>query len=289
MRERAWSAYLYLGPALVFMGVFIAYPMLRSLYFSFTAYNYVYDAAPRWVGLGTYAAVLRDPVFQIALANQIKFGIPFFAIAFALSLLVAIALTQVIRGRTTLQLAIALPMIIPPSLGAVVFLWLLDPGFGIVNIAWQALVRTRPPEWFLSPSLALYVMVPIFVWEELAFPMVIFLVGLQSISQSLYDAAKVDGATFWGEVRYVTVPALRPTMTVVAVYLITQSLKMFDLPYVLTQGGPGNATFTLYYYTWTRAFRFFEMGTAAAAAYLTAILIVGFSLATAGALRERGE
>jgi multiple sugar transport system permease protein len=286
-RHRPWTAYLYLGPALLFMGTFIAYPMLRSLYLSFTRFNYVYDSTPTWVGLDSYASVLRDPVFRTALINQIKFGVPFFLLALTLSLLVAAALAQVGRGRTGLQLAIILPMIIPPSLGAVVFLWLLDPGFGVVNVAWQALLRTQPPQWFLSPSLALFVMVPIFVWEELAFPVVIFLAGLQSIARSLYDAARVDGVTFWSELWYVTLPSLRPTLAVVSVYLITQSLKMFDLPYVLTQGGPGNATFTLYYYAWTRAFKFYEMGRGAAAAYLTAALIVGLSAAAAGALAER--
>jgi multiple sugar transport system permease protein len=259
-RHRPWTAYLYLGPALLFMGTFIAYPMLRSLYLSFTRFNYVYDSTPTWVGLDSYASVLRDPVFRTALINQIKFGVPFFLLALTLSLLVAAALAQVGRGRTGLQLAIILPMIIPPSLGAV---------------------------WFLSPSLALFVMVPIFVWEELAFPVVIFLAGLQSIARSLYDAARVDGVTFWSELWYVTLPSLRPTLAVVSVYLITQSLKMFDLPYVLTQGGPGNATFTLYYYAWTRAFKFYEMGRGAAAAYLTAALIVGLSAAAAGALAER--
>lgn len=289
MRERSWTAFLYLAPAVAFMGVFIAYPMLWSFYLSFTRYNYVYDPRPAWAGLQTYRAVLQDPVFQTALQNQFKFGIPFFTIAFALSLLVAFTLTRISRGRTPLQLAVILPMIIPPSLGAIVFLWLLEPGFGLVNIAWRTLLHTRPPEWFLSPALALYVMVPIFVWEELAFPMVIFLAGLQTISASLYDAAKVDGASFWGEIRYVTLPSLRPTMVVASVYLITQSLKMFDLPYVLTQGGPANATFTLYYYAWTRAFKFYEMGQGAAGAYITAALIVLFSAASSALLSERRE
>ncbi len=287
MRERPWTAYAYLAPAAAFMAVFIAYPMLRSFYLSFTRYNYVYAPRPAWAGLGTYAAVLHDPVFQTALNNQFRFGVPFFAISFALSLLVAAVLTRVTRGQTALQLAIALPMIIPPSLGAIIFLWLLEPGFGIVNDAWRAVLHTRPPEWFLSPALALYVMVPIFVWEELAFPMVMFLAGLQTISASLYDAAKVDGASFWGEIRYVTFPNLKPTMIVVSIYLITQSLKMFDLPYVLTQGGPGNATFTLYYYAWTRAFKFYEMGTAAAAAYITAALILLLSAGSSVLLGER--
>lgn len=287
MRERPWTAYVYLAPAAAFMAVFIAYPMLRSFYLSFTSYNYVYAPRPTWAGLSTYAAVLQDPVFQTALNNQFRFGVPFFAISFALSLLVAAVLTRVTRGRTTLQLAIALPMIIPPSLGAIIFLWLLEPGFGIVNDVWRAALHARPPEWFLSPALALYVMVPIFVWEELAFPMVMFLAGLQTISASLYDAAKVDGASFWGEIRYVTFPNLKPTMIVVSIYLITQSLKMFDLPYVLTQGGPGNATFTLYYYAWTRAFKFYEMGMAAAAAYITAALILLLSAGASALLGER--
>jgi multiple sugar transport system permease protein len=196
-------------------------------------------------------------------------------------------LMRVTRGRTALQLAVVLPMIIPPSLGALVFLWLLEPGFGIVNGAWRALLHSRPPAWFLSPELALYVMVPIFIWEELAFPVIIFLAGLQTISASLYDAAQVDGASFWEETLYVTLPSLRPTMVVASIYLITQSLKMFDLPYVLTQGGPANATFTLYYYAWTRAFKFYEMGNGAAAAYITAALIVLFSWSSAILLGQR--
>ena len=287
MRERPWTAYVYLAPATAFMGVFIAYPMLWSFYLSFTKYNYVYDPRPAWTGLGTYATVLQDSVFQTALQNQFKFGIPFFIAAFVLSLLVAATVMRVTRGRTALQLTVIIPMIIPPSLGAIVFLWLLEPGFGIVNVAWRTLFHARPPEWLLSPTLALYVMVPIFVWEELAFPVVIFIAGLQSISASLYDAARVDGASFWGEIRYVTLPNLKPTMVVASVYLITQSLKMFDLPYVLTQGGPANATFTLYYYAWTRAFKFYEMGNGAAAAYITAALILLFSAGSSIFLGER--
>jgi multiple sugar transport system permease protein len=287
MRERPWTAYVYLAPATAFMAVFIAYPMLRSFFLSFTKYNYVYDPRPTWTGLGTYAAVLQDSVFQTALLNQFKFGTPFFIIAFLLSLLVAATLMRVTRGRTALQLSVVLPMIIPPSLGALVFLWLLEPGFGIVNAAWRAWIKSLPPAWFLSPDIALYVMVPIFVWEELAFPVIIFLAGLQTISASLYDAARVDGASFWDETRYVTLPSLRPTMVVASIYLITQSLKMFDLPYVLTQGGPANATFTLYYYAWTRAFKFYEMGNGAAAAYITAALILLFSWGATVVLGER--
>ncbi len=273
------SLFVFLLPTLVFIFVFIAYPVLYSGYLSFTEFNYATDTNPTFIGIDGYAdTIFNDMLFKTAFINQIKFAIPYFLISFVGSLALAILVGELTRGVQIFQIIFYLPMIVALSMAGIAFSWILKEDVGIFNhflntIGLSALSRN----WFGEPATALYGLVVVRSWKMIGFTFIIFLSGVHGIPSSLREAARVDGASFWDEVRHIILPLLRPYLLVGGIWIIINSFKVFDLPQVVTQGGPGVATLTLYLYSWKAAFQRFHMGLASQVAYLTAFIILFLS------------
>jgi len=279
-REEA-SAYAFLLPALIFVLALMLYPMLHSFYLSFTTYDFVYDEAPTFAGLRTYLEVLQDDFFQTAFKNTAYFALGFFPMLVILSLSIALLLNQPLQGSTLVRTSVFLPVIVSLALTGVMFQGMILSGrFGLLNHVLGNILGLKvwTREWLTDPHTAMPSLIAVSLWKYVGFEALIFLAGLQAIPEALYEAAKVDGANGWQRLLHVTLPSLRESFALVGIWGIIQSIKVFEQAFVMTQGGPANSTFTLYYYTWKNAFDFYEMGNASASAYIVCFLILIFSL-----------
>lgn len=286
MRKRFWrkvrantSLLLFLSPTLIFVIVFLAYPLFYSGYLSFTKFNFATENSPTFVGFQTYKEVILDENFHISFINSLKFAIPYFTICFSLSLLIAILIHQLIRGNEFFQMIFYFPIIVPLSLVGVIFVWIYEPDIGILNVLLRKFgLSVFAKRWLADSQVAIYSMIIAQSWQQIGFTVIIFLSGLQSISTGIYDAAKVDGANFIQETWYITLPNLKFYSYICGLWIAINAWKVFEMPAVMTKGGPGIATTTLYYHSWKAAFRWLEMGKSSAIAYLTALTILIMSL-----------
>jgi multiple sugar transport system permease protein len=274
-------AYAFLAPALLFLGVLLGYPIIDTLYLSFTKFNYVYDSHPAFVGFANYVALAESGGFREALINTLLFTAMFLPLFVGLSLLAAITVNAVPRFGNIFRTPVFLPVIVGESVTGVIFSWIFSDDFGLFNQFLRAIgLGALARGWLSDPHFALAVIVVVELWMLLGVGMLIFLAGLGSIPREIYDAAAVDGAGPLQVFRHITVPNLRLHFVIVIIWALVQAIKVFGVPYVMTHGGPAGATVTLYLYVWNAAFRFFEMGRAAAVGYVIAALIFVFSAAT---------
>jgi multiple sugar transport system permease protein len=276
-RFRAWrrrydlEGYLFLAPDLIGTLVFAVGAVLASLALSFLAWDLL--TAPKVVGVQNYIALLHDRVFWQILGNTTYYVLGTVPVRTVLALLLAIALNQQLRGIAIFRAAYYLPTITSGVAAALVFRWIFNGDFGLLNGFLYAIGVPNPPNWLASPVWAMPALILLGIWQGIGFQMVIFLAGLQAIPRHLYEAASIDGANWWGRFRHVTVPLISPTTFFVLIISLIGSYQVFDQAYILNGGGPGYATTTLVYYVYTYAFQFFKMGYAAAIAWVLFIIV----------------
>jgi len=270
------TLFIFLSPILIFVVIFIAFPIVYSAYLSFCKYDYARDLVPHFIGLRGYIdTILNDSFFHVALIVQLKFAAFYFILTFAISLGMAILINELLYGADFFQVLFYIPMIIPLSLVGITFQWILFPDMGIFNHMLRAIgVSNWNIDWYGDPRTALYAIVVARSWKMIGFTLIIFLAGLQSFPKSLREAAKVDRANFFQEMWYIVLPNLKPYLLIGGTWILINSIKTFELPAVVTHGGPGVSTLTLYYYTWKVAFEQLDMGRASQIAYITAFIIL---------------
>jgi len=271
------NLFVFLLPAMFFILVFIAFPVLYSGYLSLTAFKFGIDKVPTFIFLKGYIdRITNDSMFTAALINQLVFAVSYFSITFLFSLALAIFINELSFGVQAFQVIFYMPMIIPMSLAGITFAWLLSPINGFVNIIIRSI--TENPrfmfDWYQEPKTALIGLVVARSWKMVGFTLIIFIAGLKGIPSSYREAARVDGASFRQEMWWVILPNLRPYMLISSIWILINSLKVFDLVRVITEGGPGIRTYTLYYYSWKLAFERQDLGQASQVAYITAAIIV---------------
>lgn len=268
--RRRPAPYLFVLPALLLFAVFKLYPIGWS--FVLSLYRTV-GGTETFVGAGNYTRLLHDPLFGTALANTaviLAVQVPVM-LAFATGLAVALN-SQRLRGRAAFRLGFFLPVVTGLVAYGIVFSVLLNKDYGLVN--WLlARVGAGPVPWLTGPLWAKISLGLALTWHYTGYNAVILLARLQSVPSELYDAAAVDGAGAWKTFVHVTVPGLRPALLLTAVLSTIGTLQLFDEPYVLTGGGPDNATLTIGVYLYQNAFTYFDFGYASAIAYALAVLI----------------
>ena len=275
-------AYLLVAPAIVSSLVLLYIPMIFSGYWSFTKYNGL--APPTWVGLDNYVTLLHDDRFLKALLNTVIFVILGMGIGPVLGLLSALLLNRSVRLRSFFRTAFFLPVM--TSLVVVATIWkVLLNQRGLVN-QFLGLLHLPQESWLGNPATALPSVVVTSIWQGFGFETVVFLAALQSIPQDLYDAALVDGATAWQKFRYVTLPALRPTIMFVFIIGIIGSFQVFDQIFVMTAGGPINSTRTLVFDLYDR-FSSLKLGEASAVAYVLLAILATLSYIQMRVFEER--
>ncbi|SCB58776.1 carbohydrate ABC transporter membrane protein 1, CUT1 family [Rhizobium aethiopicum] len=259
------QALILLVPALAIYAVFALYPMLNVVILSFQKWNGL-DPNRQFVGIANYSTIFtKDPVFWVAFRNTVIWTVMSLIFPPMVGLLLALSLNQKIFGRNGLRAIFYLPVIIAPIAVATMWKWMYDPFFGLFSqllTSWgmQGWIK----DWLGNRDIALYSVFVAYLWQTVGFSMVLFLAGLQNVSQTLVEAARIDGAGRWAVFKRVTLPALRPTITIVLVLSTISSLKAFDIVYGLTGGGPAQSTQMLALWAFTQAMQIFDFGRGAA-------------------------
>lgn len=265
------TGWLFVSPAVLVIGLFGVVPIIWSVVLSFQSNDLVTPAT--WVGMANYKALLKDPMFTASVRRTILYTLLFVPIVTVAALALAVALNRRLRGMRFYRTAVFAPVVTSTVATAIMFNWLLDPDFGIVN---ALLVKLGLPTqgFFQSPSQALYCIVVMTVWGWLGFAVIIYLAALQGVPQELMEAAAIDGATRWRAFRRVQLPMLGPATLFLVIWLSINALQLFDEIYVTTRGGPLSATTVVVYYLYQQAFQLFQAGYATAIAYVLFVVIL---------------
>ena len=251
----------FILPALIGTFIFIIIPICCSFALSFTDWDLLNEI--KFAGLSNYKAILTEPVFFQILVNTLVYAVSTTVFAVIIPLVIASIINSKIRGSETFKTIYFLPFITPAVVIAIVWAWIFDPNIGGVN----TLFRTNLT-WLYDTHLAMPVLIFVSVWKLIGYNVVLFLTGFSTIPQNLYEAAKIDGADggkcFW----HITLPLLKPTTYFVTLVTAISSFQVFDLIYVMTEGGPQDSTNVIVYSIYKYAFEYFDIGKSCALAYI---------------------
>jgi multiple sugar transport system permease protein len=282
------AAWILAIPFLVLFSVFTVWPVFQSLYMSFTdtrRRDLRTPFAVDFIGFANYAKALADPVFQQAAWNTAYFVVVGVPLTLAVALAAAVVLDRgITKLRSFFRLGFYTPVITSIVAVAVVWRFLLQPEYGLVNtvLGWFGITG---PDWLGDPKWAMPSLIMMAVWRNFGTGMIIFLAGLQGVPQMLHEAAAIDGASGWQRFWHITFPLLRPTLLFVMVTTSIGYLQFFEEPFVMTQGGPLDSTLSVTYYTY-RQFSFGNFGPAAAVAYMIFVVIAAVTALQFRVLRE---
>lgn len=289
-RERtAWS---FVAPALIAIGLFFALPTIAALFLSLTDFD-IYAVADlrnlRFVGLANYTSLFARPLFWQALGTTmwfVVFGVPATVMA---SLAAALLLdAKTLRWKPLWRIALFAPFVTTLVATAVVWRYLLHTRYGLINYA-LGRIGIAPVDWLGSPHAAIPAILIFVVWKTFGYNMIIFLTALQTTSADLYEAAKIDGAGWWTQFRHVTLPAIGPTLLLVSILSIAGFFQIFAEPYVMTLGGPAQSTVTVLYFMFEEGFKWWNLGTASAVAVILFVLILIVTLVQLRLTRQRPD
>ncbi len=263
------------SPSVLLIGLFGLLPVAWVFVLSFEHNDL--QTPGQWAGLDNYRRLMHDPVFADSVRHTVVYTVLFVPTTLVLSLLAAAALNRRIRGISLYRLAIFIPVVTSTVATGVIFTWLMDPDFGLIN---AVLSKLGLPTFgfFSSPSQALFSVVIMTVWGWVGFGALIFLAGLQGIPHDLIEAAQIDGCSRASAFWRIEVPLLRPISAFLLVWLTINALQLFDEVYVTTKGGPLHATTVVVYYLYLQAFQFFHAGYAAAIAVVLFVVIAAITL-----------
>jgi multiple sugar transport system permease protein len=275
-RREALQGYLYILPWIIGFLLFVAGPLLYSLYYSFTYYPLLSE--PSWVGLQNYStAFFKDRIFWLSSWRTLFWAITTVPLGIIGSFFAALLLNRAVPLKTFWRVLFFLPSLTPEVAAAMLWLWILQPDVGIVNSTIRTVFGVRGTDWLASPTWAMPSLIIVSLWTGIgSIRMLIFLAGLQGVPQELYDASVVDGASWWQKVWHVTLPMISPTILLNLILGIIGSLQVFGLAFVTTGGGPAYATYFYGLHLYQTAFRSFDMGYGSALAWFlfTVILVL---------------
>lgn len=263
----------WISPWLVGFGAFMALPIAMSLYYSLTDFPLL--EAPVWVGAENYATLFADPVFWLTVKNTALFALLWIPGATALSVFLAVLLNQQVKGRAFFRSVIFLPTLVPLIASAMVWLWLYNAEVGLINQGLRA-VGVPGPNWLGDRRFALIAMVLMAYWS-IGQTVVIYLAALQDVPRHLYEAAELDGAGPARRLWHVTVPMISPAILFNVIVMTVNALQFFIVPYVMTEGGPGRATYMYTHYLFDNAFVFRRMGYASALAWVQFLITLALT------------
>ncbi|MGI6209641.1 MAG: carbohydrate ABC transporter permease [Anaerolineae bacterium] len=271
------SGYLFASPAIAFIIVFSVISIVVSLYISFFQYDVISPTHP-FVGLDNYReALTKDPIFWSALRNTTLYVIGVVPSITILGFALALAGHSVRYAKSFFRTIYFLPSITPMVVIALIWVWLYSPR-GMFNQI-LASIGIQGPNWLFEKNLALPSVIIMSVWQTVGYYTVLYLAGLADIPKDFYDAANVDGANWWQTIRHVTVPLLNNVTLFVTVTLAIAAFQVFTQVYVMTRGGPGNATTTMQFLIFRQGFQYFRMGYASAISWLLFVVIFVLSIA----------
>ena len=259
-------SWLMVGPPVLFLALLVGYPFFYGIWLSLQ--NRPVAKAGTFVGLANYIADWNDPVLWQVVANTFVYTIAATLLKMVGGLGLALVMNQDFRFKNLTRALLLLPFIVPTVLSTIAWQWILDPAFSVVNwvLVASGLITPPGPSWLGNPHLAMGSLIVVNVWRGLPFYAITLLAGLQTISPELYEAATIDGAGAWGRFRYVTLPLMKPIIFIVTMFSVIFTFADFQLIYVLTRGGPANATHVFATYAFDVAMGAGQFGQGAAIA-----------------------
>jgi multiple sugar transport system permease protein len=276
--ERA--AWWFVAPALLVIGVFFFLPVFAALLMSLTDFD-IYALADlrnlRFVGLSNYAQLLQTPLFWQAFGNTLYFVVVGVPLSIGVSLGAALLLhSRLARFKPFFRTALFAPVVTTLVAVAVIWRYLFNTRYGLLNYALGG-VGIQPIDWLGDPHWAMPAIIVFAVWKNFGYNMIILLAGLQSIPEELYEAARIDGASVWRQFRYVTLPMLAPMLLMVSILTTAGYFQLFAEPYVMTQGGPLQSTVSVLYLMYEEGFKWWNLGSASAVAFVLFLVIFGIT------------
>ncbi|SIR75976.1 carbohydrate ABC transporter membrane protein 1, CUT1 family [Haladaptatus litoreus] len=269
------SWYAIVLPKVVLFAAILLVPFLGAFYISLHEWAPLAQSHP-FVGLDNYVRLFNDPIFWNAIINTAGYSFALLVIDVPIALGLALLLNMNLRGTKFYSGAIFLPVVTSWVVVSLIWSWLYNPEYGLLNTALGA-IGLPQLSWLQSSDTALASIALMSIWKHIGFNMVIFLAGLKGIPDDFYEAAIVDGANRWERFRYITLPLLKPTTFFVVVVTLIFSFRVYTQVYVMTQGGPVRSTYTIVYYFWQTGFQQFEMGYASAIAVVLFLIVFGLS------------
>lgn len=276
------EAHLGIGmvtPAMLIIFGLMLYPLFYTIYLTMVQYNLLSNVSQGFLGLKQYARVLTDDKFWHAMSVTLYFTVVSLGLQLILGFMAALFLNIPFRGQKLLRALILAPWAVPTVVNAQLWNWILNASYGALNkLLLQLGIIRQPIVWLGEPKLALNVIILADTWKMLPLFIIMLLAGLSTIPGTYYEAAKMEGAGFWHTFRKITFPLLKPMLLVILVLRTTQTIRVFDVIYMLTQRGPNNSTMTISYYTYFQTFSLFDFGYGATIAMIVAILTVFIAL-----------
>lgn len=267
--------YLFLLPALLAFATFSWYPIVRGFIISFQKYDLVKGA--EWVGWSNFEFVLNDPLVPVAWRNTLQFTLLGLLVGYLLPVILAILVNEMKRGKSYFRLAYYLPVILPPMVSVLLWKWFYDMDTGLFNAILQA-IGLPAQRWLFDRNLVMLCLVVLSTWANAGGTMLLYLAALQGVPSHLYEAAEIDGAGLWRRLWHITLPQIRGVMLILLVLQIIGTMQLFTEPFVMTDGGPANATLSVVMLLYRYGFRFYNFGAAAALGLILFFVLVAFSI-----------
>ncbi len=280
-----FTPYFFLAPALILLGLTVFYPAIQALYLSFTDYDLL--SAPEWIGLKNFRILWRDELFWRSFWNTILYLLCVVPLLVTLPLVLAILVNQKLRGIQWFRVMFYTPVVISMVVAGIAWKWLYDSN-GLLNQVLGALGQ-GVVGWRTDPKIALFSVMAVTVWKGLGYYMVIYLAGLQGIGPDLYEAAAIDGSDGMRKHVDITLPLMKPYLLLVGVISAISATKVFEEVYVITSGGPNNASSTIVYYVYNQAFQQLKISYGCTIGLVMFLVILSLSIVRLGVQKMSGD
>jgi len=273
-KQEIFAFYTFIAPWILGFILFIGGPIVASLYFSLT--NYTVLSSPEFIGFGNYISLFKDPLFWTSLYNTIYYAIFFIPLGILTAFSLSILLNQNVRGLAIYRTIYYLPSIVPAVANAILWIWLLNPQWGLINVMLK-MIGIEGPGWLTSEKWSKPGLILMSLWGVGSW-IIIYLAGLQGVPEQLYEAAEVDGATKLQRFLYITVPLMTPTIFFTLITGLIGAFQVFTQAYIMTNGGPVNSTLFYALYLFRNAFNYLKMGYASAMAWILFLIVLVLTL-----------
>jgi len=280
------TGWAFASPGLLALAVVLGFPVIYALMLAFSSFTLMRPALAPFAGIDNFTSVLSDKAFWSAAWLTVKYSLITVAGEFIVGLGIALMLNRVVKTRPLYFALLTIPMAMSPVCVGLIWRMLLQPNLGIVNHLLESWGWPRV-DWLGSPTLAFLTMAFIDIWQQMSFVVLILAAGLAALPREPYEAAEMDGARHWQQFWYITLPMLRPVAAITVVIQLINELRTYDLPYVLTRGGPGTATEVLSFFAYRRAFLGLSINEGAAAALALLLIVLAMTVVFFAMLERR--
>lgn len=275
-QKEAVTGYIFIALPLVSLIIMMYYPIIRSFFISFFDWNLLQE--PTFTGIENYKTLFHDEVFRTSLVNTIKWVLIYVPMSVVSSFLLALLLDRKLKGAGFFRTLYYLPVVCPIVVVALLFVWIYNTDYGILNFLLKNLFGIEPVGWITDSRFSLFSIAVMSVWKWAGYNMLIFLAALQGIDENLYEAAAIDGITPWTKLIKIKIPLVMPSIYFVMLTAVIDAFQMFTEIFIMTKGGPGYSTYTVSYYLWSNTFEYSKMGYACAMAAVMFVIIMTVTL-----------